>query len=183
MSSMKSDDFGFDPQKIVSELDKAQVGAAASKLFSASIGDVVVVMSRSPAHKHYSLVDIEWMVLPRVANGQFYIAEAAHNENGFRAPIAVMTWALVSEQVDLWLQQQAEQSRRLRPDQWACGEIGWLIDAAGNAAGVRSALQWLSAGTFKDRPLKVPMRSRDGVTNVTTLHAMLAQQAKDSGAQ
>jgi hemolysin-activating ACP:hemolysin acyltransferase len=41
------------------------VGAAASKLFAASVGDMVVVLSRSPSHKHYSLADIEWMVLPR----------------------------------------------------------------------------------------------------------------------
>jgi hypothetical protein len=50
-------------------LDSAQVGAALSKLFAASIDDMVVVLSRSPAHRHYSLADIEWMVLPPATAG------------------------------------------------------------------------------------------------------------------
>ena len=60
---------GAPPQGL--QLDRTQVGAAISKLISASIGDLVVVMSKSPAHKHYSLADIEWMVLPPVLAGQF----------------------------------------------------------------------------------------------------------------
>ncbi|MEY9524040.1 hemolysin-activating ACP:hemolysin acyltransferase [Bradyrhizobium japonicum] len=162
-------------EHFLKSLDKAQIGAAASKLFAASIGDMVVVLSRSPAHKHSFLADIEWMVLPPVAAGQFYIAEAMHKENGFRAPVAVATWALVSEEVDLWLQQQ-NGARRLRPDQWKCGEIAWLIDVAGSTEGVHSALQWLAAEPFKERSLKMVMRSSDGIS-VTTLDAALAKEA------
>jgi hemolysin-activating ACP:hemolysin acyltransferase len=48
----------------LAELSPQQVGAAVSKLISATVGDVAVVFSRSNAHKHYSLVDLEWMILP-----------------------------------------------------------------------------------------------------------------------
>jgi cytolysin-activating lysine-acyltransferase len=163
-------------------LDPTQVGAALSKLFAASIGDMVVVLSRSPAHKHYSLADIEWMVLPPASAGQFYVAEAADKERGFRAPIAIVTWAFVSEEVDVRLQHAAGQLIRLRPDEWKSGDIAWLIDAAGDAAGVRSALQWLAAGPFKERSLKMTVRGADGVAGVTTLAALLGERSEAASA-
>jgi cytolysin-activating lysine-acyltransferase len=184
MSSPEPAEVGFDSQKILESLDPAQVGAALSKLVAASIGDMVVVLSRSTAHKHYSLADIEWMVLPPVFTGQFYIVEAAHKERGFRAPIAAVTWAFVSEQVDRRLAEQGSGPRaRLRPDEWKGGETAWLVDAVGNAEGVRTGLQWLAAGPFKDRLLKMTVRGGDGAMDVTTLQDLLAQQANIGSAE
>jgi hemolysin-activating ACP:hemolysin acyltransferase len=162
-------------------LDPAQVGTAFSKLFSASIGDLVIVFSHSPAHKHYSLADIEWMVIPPVFAGQFYVVEAMDKKHGFRTPVAAVTWAFVSEGVDQLLQKQAESLRRLRPDQWNCGSIGWLIDAAGDAEGVRRALQWLAAGPFKEQPLKMTLPGAGGTT-VTTLKELLAGRSESARA-
>ncbi len=181
MSDAEPHNVGLDPQ-VLKSLDPAQVGAALSKLFAASIGDIVVVLSRSPAHKHYSLADIEWMVLPPVATGQFHVREAADKERGFRAPIAVVTWALVSEEVDRRLQEQAGRLLRLRPDEWKSGEIGWLIDAVGNPAGVRAALQWLATGPFKERALKVVVRDNSGAPKVATLGALMAARAETGSA-
>ena len=159
-------------------LDPAQVGAAFSRLFAASIGDLVVVLPRSSAHKHYSLADIEWMVVPPVSAGQFYVVEAMDKQQGYRASVAAVTWAFVSEEVDHTLQQQVGQSRRLRPDQWNNGPIGWLIDAAGDVVGVRTALEWLAADPFKDRPLKMILRGLDGGVQVTTLGVLMAERAE-----
>ena len=166
---------------VLKSLDPAQVGAAFSKLFAASIGDMVLVLSHSSAHKHYSLADIEWMVMPPVSTGQFYIVEAIDKKHGYRAPVAAVTWAFVSEEVDQLLQKQAGSLRRLRPDQWNCGEIGWLIGAAGAVEGVRTALRWLAAGPFKERPLKMTVRGVAGGTTVTTLESLLAEQAETAG--
>jgi hemolysin-activating ACP:hemolysin acyltransferase len=162
-------------------LEPAQVGAVFSKLFAASIGDIVIALSRSSAHKHHSLADIEWMVIPPVVAGQFYVAEAVDRERGFHVPIAVVTWAFVSDDVDQMLEKQSGSIRRLRPDQWNCGGVGWLIDAAGDAEGVRAALQWLAANPFRNCPLKVVVRGVKGVTEVTTLAAMLATRGEKSG--
>ena len=98
--------------------DPAQVGAAFSKLIAASVGDLVVVLSRSSAHKHYSLADIEWMVMPPVSAGQFCVAEAMDNQHGYRAPVAVATWAFVLKKTDKALQRQVASSRGLGPHQW-----------------------------------------------------------------
>lgn len=163
-------------EQLLKSLDKAQLGAAASKLFAASIGDMVIVLSRSPAHKHYSLADVEWMVLPPVAAGQFYIVEAAHKERGFRVPIAAVTWALVSEEVDAGLREQARQRVRLRPDEWKSGKIGWLIDAAGDAKGLDAALQWLKTGPFKERALNLITPNKQGASTISTLDALMADR-------
>jgi len=160
--------------RLLKSLDPTQVGIALSKLVSASIGDMVMVLSRSPAHKHYALADIEWMVLPPVVAGQFYVVEAADKKHGFRAPVAAVTWALVSDEVDEQLQKPQAPLRRLRPDQWNSGTTGWLIDAVGNPTGVRNALEWLAAGPFKERPLKIALRGADGTGTVTNLQALLA---------
>ena len=74
-----------------------------------------------------------------------------------------------------------EPARRYRPDQWNCGAVGWLIDAAGEAEGVRNALRWLAAGPFKERPLKMTVRGSGGVVQVTTLGALLAERADNGG--
>ena len=99
------------------EFSQQQVGAAVSKMLSATIGDVAVVFSRSAAHKHYSLGDIEWMILPAVVTGQVYVAEVEHKEHGARAPVAVVLWASVSADTDQRLTANAGQKIRLRPDE------------------------------------------------------------------
>jgi hemolysin-activating ACP:hemolysin acyltransferase len=143
-------------------------------LFAASLGEIVMLFSRAPAHKHYSLADIEWMVLPEVTAGQFYVVEAAHKEHGFRAPVAVVTWALVSEETDQRLSEQGGVGPiRLRPDEWKSGEIGWLVDAVGAAAGVKAAFEWLKAGPFKERAIKAIIRGSNGATRVETLDQLM----------
>jgi cytolysin-activating lysine-acyltransferase len=167
-------------ERFLKSLDKAQLGAAASKLVAASIGDMVVVLSRSPAHKHCFLADIEWMVLPPVFAGQFYIAEAAHKERGVRAPIAIVTWALVSKEIDARLREAAGQRVRLRPDEWKSGDIGWLIDAVGDGKGLDAALQWLKAGPFKERPLNLVTQGKQGSPVASTLETLMADRAGSS---
>ena len=168
---------GAPPQGL--PLDKTQVGAAISKLISASIGDLVVVMSKSPAHKHYSLADIEWMVLPPVLAGQFYVAEATVSESGFRAPVAAVTWARVSVEVDARLRENAGKQIRLRPDEWSSGEIYWCIDLVGDIRGLNIALGWLLAGPFKDVACFTAMREADGSATIAELKTLASQAANE----
>jgi hemolysin-activating ACP:hemolysin acyltransferase len=163
--------------EFLKSVSPTHVGSALSKLFAASIGDMVVILSRSSAHKHYSLADIEWMVLPPVTAGQFYVVEAADKERGFRAPVAIVTWAFVSSEVDARLRGQAGQLSRLRPDEWKSGDIGWLIDAVGDGAGLEAALRWLKTGPFKERRLNLIARDKQGAAAVSTLEALIAERA------
>jgi cytolysin-activating lysine-acyltransferase len=130
--------------------EHALMGAALSKMISVSVGDIAVLMSRSAAHQHYTLADIEWLILPPVMLGQFYVAEAQDEANGFRAPVALITWARVSPDVDRRLSETAGQPPQLTPEEWACGDIVWLIDVVGAQKGLVHALEALRRGPCRD---------------------------------
>ena len=140
---------GAPPQGL--PLDKTQVGAAISKLISASIGDLVVVMSKSPAHKHTFLADIEWRVILPVLAGQFYVAEFTSPANGAHAPVAFVTWATVSAQTAERLKLMPAGAVRLQPEEWSGGPHTWLIDAIGVPPALAHALQTLAANKFKHK--------------------------------
>ncbi len=55
------------------------------------------------------------------------------------------------------------------------------LDAAGDSAGVRSALQWLATGPFKERTLKINVRDTGGMLRVIALDALLAERAAGTG--
>ncbi len=124
-----------------------------------------MVMSRDARRKFFSLADIEWMILPPLLTGQFYVVEALNKNSGLRVPIAAVTWAFVSEELDERLQQGESEAIRLRPGEWKSGEIGWLIDAVGNSAALAKAIEWLRANPFKERPLKI--KTIDGAGRIT----------------
>jgi hemolysin-activating ACP:hemolysin acyltransferase len=155
-------------------LDRTQIGAGTFKLISASVGDVAMVFSRSPAHKHFSLADIEWVILPAVVHGQFHVAETANTEFGFRAPIAVVTGALVSEEVDQRLRGEGPRRARLRPDEWKTGDIGWIIDLAGDQRGLAVAIDWLKAGPFKGKTANIAARDATGAALVLKIEDWFA---------
>lgn len=159
-----------------SGLSSAAKGSAAET--SASVGGIVVVYARSPAQKHYSLADIEWLVLPAVSNGQFHIVEAVNDQTGRREPIAAATWAFVSSEVDSRLSADFSHRIHLRPDEWKSGEIGWIVDWAGDPRGVSAVIAWLKAGPFKGRNAKIVVRDLGGQARVSTLDDVAAVSAE-----
>jgi hemolysin-activating ACP:hemolysin acyltransferase len=163
--------------------DRTRAAATASPQLSASIGGIAVVYSRSPTHMHYSLADIEWLILPAVLIGQFYVVEAANDQTGFRGPIAAATWAFVSPEVDARLSSDFSHRVRLRPDEWRCGEIGWIVDWAGDPRGVSAAIGWLKAGPFKYRNAKIVVRDLAGQARVATLDDLAAASAEGAPAR
>lgn len=162
-------------KRFLGSLEATHLNAAASKLFAASVGEAVMLLSRSSTHKHYSLADIEWMVLPAIMSNQFYVVEVVHKERGFRVPAAFLSWAFVSDEVDQRLSGQGSGPRaRLRPDEWKSGEIPWLIDAVGSAEGVSAGLRWLSETPFKDRRIKLITNGGSEAPKVQALDEIIA---------
>jgi cytolysin-activating lysine-acyltransferase len=159
-----------------------QMGAAVSKLVSASIGDIAVVFSRSVAHKHHTFADLEWMILPAVVTGQAYIAELQHTEIGARAPVAAVLWARVSAETDRRLSAEPGRRIRLRPDEWAAGDILWIVDTAGEPRAIAGALAELAQTQFKGKTVKLVMPGADGKPQVAELHALLERAAAGVGA-
>ena len=156
-------------------IDKTHVGAAISKLISAAVGDLVVVMSRSPGTKFHTLADIEWLVLPAVLTGQYYVAELTHTEHGVRAPVAVVTWASVSGEVAARLAGFTGQGMRLKPDEWTSGPHLWLIDLVGEPRALMGALKAVAEGPLKGRDVSLMMRGANGEHGVQKLHELIAR--------
>ena len=160
--------------ELLKGLDRTHVGAATSKLISASIGDMVVVLSRAPAYKFHTLADIEWLVLPAVLSGQFYVAEMAHAEHGLRAPVGCVTWASVSDAVAARLAGGSGPATRLKPEDWTSGPHLWLIDAVGEPRVVAETLRMLVETRFRQQPVRMVVRDAGGGVRVETVQALIA---------
>ena len=165
--------------ELLKGIDKTHVGAAMSKMISASIGDIAMVFARSPQHKHYTFADMEWMIVPAVLTGQFYVAELQQKETGAKAPVAAVLWASVSAETDQRLSANPAMRIKLRPDEWQAGEHLWIVDVAGEQSLIAAALRDLSITTFKDKAPKVTVGDAQH-SRVVSLHDLLAQSKHDA---
>jgi hemolysin-activating ACP:hemolysin acyltransferase len=141
-----------------------------------ALGQIIAVLMRSAAHKHYSLADLEWLVLPAVLSGQYRIAQA--KQSGVAAPIGVVLWASVSADVDQRLSDLSIPAR-LRPDEWRSGDVPWLMELVCDARLQPALLKDLGETTFKGRAIKMRVRGADGKMQVGTMKA--AAEAKRAG--
>ena len=107
---------------------------------------------RSVHYKHYSLRDLEWLVVPAIATGQCAVMQT--KVKGRQVPVAVALWASVSAEVDKRLSENITTPIRLRPDEWTSGDILWLIDGVGDPQGVQLLLKQLQEAAFKTQPVK-----------------------------
>ena len=150
---------------VVLDAEEAKKRAAASKRMAASFGEIVSLLMRSPADKHHTLADLEWLIAPAVMRGQFAVAEAQSKETGATAPIGAVLWAFVSEEVDARLTDLAT-PMRLKPDEWRSGDIPWIIHATGDTRVIAGLIQQLTASVLKGKAPKMRARGSDGKVTV-----------------
>jgi hemolysin-activating ACP:hemolysin acyltransferase len=121
----------------------------AARLASASVADAVGLMMRSAQYRHYSLADLEWLILPPLMLGQVLFAytrpkgqvAAGHSGVGEQPPmpVAMITWALVSTEVDAKLvaQKGSGAPLRLSPQEWRSGSQRRVISLLGDQRALR----------------------------------------------
>jgi hemolysin-activating ACP:hemolysin acyltransferase len=131
-----------------------------------TLGQIVSVPMRSATHKHYSLADLEWLVLPAVLSGQYRVAQA--QQSGAPAPIGVVLWASVSADVDKRLSDLSAPAR-LRPDEWRSGNIPWLMELVCDARVQQALLKGLGDTIFKGLAIKMRVRGADGKMQIAVL--------------
>ena len=133
------------------------------RLASASVADAIGLMMRSERHRHYSLADLEWLLLPPLMLDQAMFAYTRPKmaqkidangkaENGDDTPmdapqiaIAMVTWAAVSAEVAAKLdaQKKAGVPHRLAPQEWRSGKEVRVIEAIGQAKAVEELVRKL----------------------------------------
>jgi hemolysin-activating ACP:hemolysin acyltransferase len=153
--------------------EEAQRRAAAAVRHSLAFAQIVSLLMHSSRYKHYTLADLEWLVLPPLLSGQCGVAEAKSKENGVSIPVAVALWASVSPEVDRRLSENLAAPVRLRPDEWRSGDILWLVDAIGDRRVIPGFLKQLSENTFKGRTVKIRGRGSDGKPVIQSLDAAI----------
>ncbi len=86
-----------------------------------AMGNAVWLMTQSPLHRNLLVSDVDWMLVPPCAFGQFRLWR---NENSL--PLAFATWAFVSDEVLERL--RGGRNVRIKPDEWRSGETPVLMD-------------------------------------------------------
>lgn len=142
---------------------------ARSRAIAAGLGGIVSVLMRAPDFRNATIGDLEWLVGPPLAVDQFAIAEGHHAETGIVAPVAIVLWAMVSEEVDKRLSDVATPNPRLEPKDWRSGSIPWVVVAAGDRRALTSLLEQLVKAKFKGAKAKIRVRDTNGQEKVVEL--------------
>ncbi len=145
--------------------DKMRLQAASLQnavAFTQAIG----VLMRSSNYRQYTIGDLEWLLVPAIANRQFRLAEAKLTDakGGSTLPVGLVLWAFVSPDIDKRLMETKTGAPKLEPADWTSGDIPWLVHAAGEVRFVRPIVEQLMKTTFRDRKVKV--LGRDQGNNV-----------------
>jgi len=96
-------------------------------------GEVVLAVSSVPRYRTQSLADLAHLIIEPLARDRIAVASPKANpsESSPLSPSAVAVWASVSVEVDAKIAEQTKAGVfpiRLKPDDWASGEIVWLLD-------------------------------------------------------
>lgn len=84
---------------------------AGEKTVATVMGEIVWLLTQSPAHRYLSLGDLEWMLMPPVLLGQYKIFR---NEDQV---VGVALWAYLNEEAE----QRLKATGRLAPQDWGNG--------------------------------------------------------------
>ena len=132
------------------------------------------MLMRLPQYKHYALADLEWLVVPALLTGQFSLATAQSKTKGLMAPVGLVLWASVSEEVDKRLGAAPGQPIKLQPREWKSGNILWVIMAVGDERIVQGVVKRLQEKEWANKPAKIFARAKDGKPTIATLERKAA---------
>lgn len=161
------------------DIDQAKRTLQASKVLAARFGEIVALLMRSPTHKHYTLADLEWMIVPPLLNNQLVVAEARSESKGLAIPVGLALWASVAADVDAKLSNNLDRPVRLHPNEWRSGDKLWLIDVVGTPQIVHGLMEQLSTTVFAGGPYKVRHRNKDGARSVRTISLKADESRSD----
>lgn len=183
------------PQLAAAPRPATRTGEPNSDRMAQNFSNIVAVLMRDWGFRNLRLADLEWLVLPPVLTGQWRLAHSKMKQpvtqpdakvGGVAAPgrdlvmpVGAVLWASVSPEIDRRLCENLDKKLVLRPDEWATGDILWLIAAAGDPGAVRKMVKELRGTEFKGRPVKLRTNGPDGQPVIKTLPARSAGDNPD----
>ncbi len=124
------------------------------KQISAAFGEIVAVLLRSKWHRDLPMTYIERVAVPAVMTGQFALAEARSAEHGYQAPVAVVMWACVSNELDRKLAQDPSLLQKLTRSDWKSGDNIWIVEAVGKKDAAMGLIDHLRKDRFKGKQVR-----------------------------
>jgi hemolysin-activating ACP:hemolysin acyltransferase len=103
-------------------------------LLDAALGAIVALLARAPGYKDMKLADLEWLVMPALAAGQYRITETKPSETVRGGVAAALLYARVSVEVAARLDASKTHPVRLSAEEWTSGAIVRPILALGRKA-------------------------------------------------
>ncbi len=119
------------------------------KLMTANFGGAVSLFMRSPAHRHYTLADLEWCLIPPLVLNQFMAGRRGFHRQ--RALALALAWVAGPTRGF----RCARYPIRLHPNEWQSGEAIWIIDAVGEPKAVQQCLEMLRKTAFQGKRFKM----------------------------
>lgn len=150
---------------------EAQKRLALTQQMEAALGKALTVMMMSPGHSRYSVADLRAILLPPLTYRQFSIAETGSREQGLVAPIGLVLWASVSDEIDARLAADPGKVIRLSAEDWKSGDNLWVIEAIGEPKATGAILRRLVTVTWRGRTAKIRLRDKDGQAVVRQIEA------------
>ncbi|MBD8555284.1 toxin-activating lysine-acyltransferase [Rhizobium sp. CFBP 8762] len=134
----------------------AQIAAFRTRL-QANIGEVVLSMLNLPRYKHQSLADVMHLVVDPMLRDRVSIAKSG-GEGKVEETAGIAIWASVSEEVDAKIREQVKARLfpvRLKAEDWASGDIHWLLDVIAPTQKVATAVLANFSQVVKDKTLRI----------------------------
>lgn len=149
--------------------EKAKQRMAAARHMSATFGEIVALLMRTPEYQSLSLRELETLVMPPLLGGQVSVATAQSKDTGVTVPVGAILWACVSADVATRLASHAGEPIRLSPAEWKSGEIIWVVASAGAGRVLSQMLKELSNRDWAGKDVRIVVRPKDGKPTVATL--------------
>jgi hemolysin-activating ACP:hemolysin acyltransferase len=103
-----------------------------------------MAMMATPRYRNQTLADLQFLVLDPLVRDRIAIAYQGDREKNELADVAGFAiWASVSAEVDQRIREQIRAGAfpvRLRPGDWASGDINWLLDVIAPNAKLTAAV-------------------------------------------
>lgn len=131
--------------------------AVSEPTMSTLLGEIVWLLTQSPAHRHLFLADLEWAVMPALMLRQVHLFRSQGRVVG------VALWASVSDEVDARLSSGVT---RLAPLDWKSGDTLWLVDIIAPFGGSERILEELGRSILQGRKAKYWKQSENGKTMI-----------------
>ena len=114
-----------------------------------ALADLTVLAMQHPVYRNMAIADIDWLIMPALLTGNFAILHGARPDSA-KVPLAAVTWARVSEEVDQRLMENLHRPFRLSPQEYVSGDIYWLAHTFGPPQMVDVLLKRLTHPGGKD---------------------------------